>query len=69
MKARARNACPTLTEAEFDALWSIAILERDTGGNRQAILAEIPTACFGSPVFDRDSECRACGTAVVEGVY
>lgn len=68
-EARARNACPTLTNAEFDLLYSFAALDRDVGGSRQASLASIGPACYGSPVFDRASECRSCMTAIIEGAY
>lgn len=67
---RAKNACPTLTEAEFDLLWSGAVLGRDQGMRKEDVLFNIATwTCFESPTFDRDSECRACLSAIIEGVY
>ena len=69
-EARARNACPTLTDSEFDLFYSFAVFDREIGGSRQASLASIGPACWNSgPLFDRDSECRSCMTAITEGVY
>ena len=68
-KQRARNACPTLTEAEFRIVWDVAVLDRDLGGTREAVLANLAQACYDPYSLDRIIECRTCLTAITEGVY
>ncbi len=66
--ARAREACPTLTETQFTFAFSGVTLNRENGVSRSE---QLQSSLSGCPTvsFDTTRQCRECVMAIVDAVF